>query len=197
MDLRLTAKTAATQEERAAVDEVLGPPASQWEGGHRRQEDAHVAFGGRAARDRRHLLITVLHAVQERVGWISPGALDYLAERLTVPPAEAYGVASFYALFRTSPAPGAVVHVCDDVACQVAGAEELCAEMTRRFGREGTESALNGTGVTWQRSPCLGKCDRGSAALIQQAGAAVPRRDFAPVTPDAVWQALTTGESPA
>ena len=37
----------------------------------------------------------------------------------------------------------------------------------------------------------------GSAALIQQAGAAVPRRDLAPVTPDAVWQALTTGESPA
>jgi NADH-quinone oxidoreductase subunit F len=197
VDLRLTAKVAATDSERAAVDEVLGPPPSQWEGGARRAEDAHFAFGGHAARGRRHLLITVLHAVQEGVGWISPGALDYVSERLTVPPADAYGVASFYALFRTEPAPGAVVHICDDVACQVAGAEELCAEMTRRFGREGTEAALNGTGVTWQRSPCLGKCDRGSAALIQRAGAARPRRDLAPVTPDAVWQALTGGESPA
>ena len=101
MDLRLTAKVAATDEERAAVDEVLGPPPSQWEGGARRAEDAHVAYGGHAARARRHLLITVLHAVQERIGWISPGALDYVSERLTVPPAEAYGVASFYALFRT------------------------------------------------------------------------------------------------
>jgi NADH-quinone oxidoreductase subunit F len=207
VDLRLTAKVAATDEERAAVDEVVGPPPSQWEGGARRAEDAHVAFGGRAARGRRHLLITVLHAVQERVGWISPGTLDYLAERLTVPPAEAYGVASFYAMFRTTPSPGAVVHICDDVACQVAGAEELCAAMTSRFGHEGTEAVfsgaafsstgLNGTGVTWQRSPCLGQCDRGSAALIQRAGAAVPRRDLAPVTPGAVWQALTTGESPA
>jgi NADH-quinone oxidoreductase subunit F len=197
VDLRLTAKVAATDEERAAVDEVLGPPPSQWEGGARRAEDAHVAFGGHAARSRRHLLITVLHAVQERAGWVSPGALDYVSERLTVPPAEAYGVASFYAMFRTTPSPGAVVHICDDVACQVAGAEELCAEMTRRFGHEGTEASLNGTGVTWQRSPCLGKCDRGSAALIQQPGAAAPRRDFAPVTPDAVWQALTTAESPA
>jgi NADH-quinone oxidoreductase subunit F len=89
------------------------------------------------------------------------------------------------------------VHICDDGACQVAGAEELCAEMTRRFGHEGTEAALNGTGITWQRSPCLGKCDRGSAALIQQAGAAAPRRDFAPVTADAVWRALTAGQSPA
>ncbi len=50
MDLRLTAKVAATGEERAAVDEVLGPPPSQWEGGARRAEDAHVAFGGHAAR---------------------------------------------------------------------------------------------------------------------------------------------------
>ena len=197
MDLRLTAKVAATGEERAAVDGVLGPPPSQWQGGARSAEDAHVAFGGHAARGRRHLLITVLHAVQERVGWISPGTLDYVAERLTVPPAEAFGVASFYAMFRTTPSAGAVVHICDDVACKVAGAESLCAEMARRFGQEGTDASLNGTGVTWQRSPCLGKCDRGSAALIQQAGAAGPRRDFAPVTPDDVWQALTTGESPA
>jgi NADH-quinone oxidoreductase subunit F len=111
-------------------------------------------------------------------------------------------------MFRTTPspgttrAPGAVVHICDDVACKVAGAEELCAEMTRRFGHEGTEAVfdgtgLNGTGLTWQRSPCLGKCDQGSAALIQQPGAAKPRRDLAPVTPDAIWQALTVGESPA
>jgi NADH-quinone oxidoreductase subunit F len=197
VDLRLTAKAAATDSERAAVDEVLGPPLSQWEGGTRRAEDAHVAFGGHAARAQRHLLITVLHAVQERIGWISPGALDYVSERLTVPPAEAYGVASFYAMFRTVPSPGAVVHICDDVACKVAGAEELCTEMTRRFGPEGADTSFNGTGVTWQRSPCLGRCDRGSAALIQQAGTAAPRRDLAPVTPDAIWQALTTGEPPA
>jgi NADH-quinone oxidoreductase subunit F len=197
VDLRLTAKAAATGEERAAVDEVLGPPPSQWEGGARRPEDAHQAFGGHAARGRRHHLITVLHAVQERVGWISPGALDYVSERLTVPPAEAFGVASFYAMFRTTPSPGAVVHICDDVACKVAGAEALCTEMTRRFGPEGADVSLNGTGVTWQRSPCLGKCDQGSAALIQQPGAAAPRRDFAPVTPDAVWESLTTGASPA
>ena len=35
MDLRLTAKVAATEAERAAVDAVLGPPESGWEGGER------------------------------------------------------------------------------------------------------------------------------------------------------------------
>jgi len=72
-------------------------------------------------------------------------------------------VASFYALLRTSPSPSTVVHVCDDLACRVNGAEQVCGQMERRFGAEGTEAGSNGAGVAWQRSPCLGQCDRGSA----------------------------------
>ena len=126
----------------------------------------------------------VLHAVQERIGWISPGALDHVCARLTVPPAEAYGVASFYALFRTSPAPAAVVHVCDDLACRVRRGAGVRGDGAPLRGR-GTGAAANGTGVTWQRSPCLGQCDRGSAALIQHAGADPARAGLAPVDPDA------------
>ena len=199
MDLRLGATVPATDEERAAIASALGPAGTGWEGGQRTAADGHIAYGGRAARARRHLLITVLHAVQERIGWISPGAIDHIAERLTVPPAEAYGVASFYALFRTTPSPGAVVHVCDDLACQVNGAEELCERMTRRFGKEGSESAFDGTGVTWQRSPCLGQCDRGSAALIQRAGAdhGPARVGLAPADPDQIWRSLTAPDEGA
>ena len=199
MDLRLGATVPATEDERAAIASVLGPADTGWDGGQRTAADGHVAYGGRAARARRHLLITVLHAVQERIGWISPGAIDHIAERLTVPPAEAYGVASFYALFRTAPSPGAVVHICDDLACQVNGAEELCERMTRRFGNEGSESALDGAGVTWQRSPCLGQCDRGSAALIQRAGAdhGPARVGLAPADPDQIWRSLTAPDEGA
>ena len=190
MDLRLGATVPATDEERAAIASVLGSPDTGWDGGARRAEDGHVAYGGRAARERRHLLINVLHAVQERIGWISPGALDHIGERLTVPPAEAYGVASFYALFRTTPSPGAVVHACDDIACQTAGAEQLCEQLKQRFGAEGTESAFDGTGVTWQRSPCLGQCDRGPAALITRAGPDPARVELAPADPDQIWRSL-------
>jgi NADH-quinone oxidoreductase subunit F len=193
VDLRLGAAGSATEEERAAIASVLGPPETGWDGGQRQAIDGHVAFGGHAARARRHLLIPVLHALQDRIGWISPGALDHTCERLTVPPAEAFGVASFYALFRTTPSPGAVVHVCDDLACQVGGAQQLCEQMRRRFGTEGTQAAFNGTGVTWQRSPCLGQCDRGSAALIQHADREPARIALAPADPDQIWQALLTG----
>ncbi|MGZ4152388.1 MAG: NAD(P)H-dependent oxidoreductase subunit E, partial [Actinomycetota bacterium] len=97
MDLHLMPQE-ATEAERAAVDELLGPPASGWDGGERRSVDGHVAFGGHEAREQRHLLLPVLHALQRRAGWISPGGMNYAVRRLDVPPADAFGVASFYGM---------------------------------------------------------------------------------------------------
>jgi NADH-quinone oxidoreductase subunit F len=199
VDLRFGAAVPATEQERAAVAGVLGPAGTGWEGGRRAEADGHAALGGHAARARRHLLLPVLHAVQERIGWISPGALDHIGARLTIPPAEAYGVASFYALFRTSPSPSTVVHVCDDLACRVSGAEATCEQMERRFGAEGGGAGHNGAGLTWQRSPCLGQCERGSAAMVQQAGADPVRLVLAPVDVDQIRPALSPAQqaSPA
>ncbi len=188
MDLRLGVGGAATEAERAAVDVVLGPPESGWEGGGRRPIDGHVAFGGRAARARRHLLLPALHALQDRVGWISRGGLDYVCTRLTVPPAEAYGVASAYALLRLEPGPTTVVHVCDDIACRAVGAESLCRVLERRYGPAG--EAGNGRAAAWMRSPCLGQCDHGSAAFLQRAGERPRRRVVAPVDADLVGAML-------
>ena len=158
-----------TEEERAAVDVLLEPPTSGWEGGDRDAHTHRVARGGRSARERRHLLLPALHALQSRAGWISQGGLNYVCERLTVPPAEAYGVATFYAMFSVEPRPKTVVHVCDDIACRVAGAEGLCAELGRTVGPQGTAPAAEG-GATWLRSPCLGLCERAPAVLVQAAG---------------------------
>jgi NADH-quinone oxidoreductase subunit F len=160
LDLHLM-QGAPSEEERAAVDEVLGRPESGWVGGERTAADARVA---RADRDRRHLLLPSLHALQASAGWISEGGLNYVCERLTVPPAEAYGVATFYAMFSVEPRPKTVVHVCDDIACRVSGADELISELEARVGPEG--SSTDGSG-TWHRSPCLGMCERGTAAFLQ------------------------------
>ena len=98
MDLYL-GTTEPTKEERAAVDAYLGPPATGWDGGTRvAARDGRVADGGPASAEVRHRLLPALQAVQARVGWISEGALRYVSERLGVPPAETYGVATFYAL---------------------------------------------------------------------------------------------------
>ena len=115
--------------------------------------------------DRRDLLLPALHAVMDAVGWVSRGALNHVCERLHVPPAEAYGVATFYALFTTHERAPRVAHVCDDVACAPFGGEDLCAAMERELGPAGS-----GAERTWVRSPCLGMCERAPAVLLQRAG---------------------------
>ncbi|MGV9505237.1 NAD(P)H-dependent oxidoreductase subunit E [Streptomyces tendae] len=161
MDLRF-GDSKPTDEERAAVDALLGPPESSWEGADRSDADLRWARGGREARDRRDQLLPALHALNDRVGWISEGALDYVCRRLTVPPAEAYGVATFYAMFSVRPRPATVLHVCTDLACTAAGASELCATVEARLGPE--------SGVKVERSPCLGLCERAPACLAIRAG---------------------------
>ncbi|MGZ6379027.1 MAG: NAD(P)H-dependent oxidoreductase subunit E [Candidatus Limnocylindrales bacterium] len=169
MDLHVLAPLPSPAE-RAAVDAVV-PPLEGAAG-------PHAARGGHAARDRRHLLVPALHAVQARVGWISQPALGYICRRLSVPPAEAYGVASFYALFALAPRPPAVVHLCDDIACPARGAGGLAAELERTVGPAGEPSPDGRT--TWLRSPCLGLCERAPAALLSVAGEDPVERTIAP-----------------
>lgn len=152
---------APTAEEREAVDRFLGAPVA--EEGASRAGNGHPGAGLRTApggyrrmTGRRHLLLPALHAVSDHVGWISRGALNYICERLIVPPAEAYGVASFYALLSLTERPRRVAHVCDDVVC-------------RRRGGAGILASLRGRGDV-HPSPCLGQCDRAPAAFIQRAG---------------------------
>ncbi|MET9968484.1 NAD(P)H-dependent oxidoreductase subunit E [Streptomyces sp. NPDC006356] len=178
-----------TDDERAAVDALLGPPESSWEGADRSDADLRWARGGREARDRRDLLLPGLHAINDRIGWISEGALDYLCRRLTVPPAEAYGVATFYAMFSVKPRPATVLHLCTDLACAAAGASELCAGIEARLGL--------GSGVSVERSPCLGLCERAPAALAIKAGDPVRTAVSAPATVhDAVLAASAPDSAP-
>ncbi len=162
MELRLMGAS-STEAERRALDTVIGPA----EVGQR------VVIGGRAVRGRRHLLLPALWALQSEVGWVSRGGLDEICRRLDIPPAEAYGVASFYDLLSLRERPDRVVRVCDDLACRMAGAEAVIAELEGTLGPEGE---------TWERSPCLGRCDRRSAAFVQEAGAG--ERTVAPFDPE-------------
>ncbi len=165
-----------TAAERSAVDSVLGPPASAWAGGPRDvEEEGYTSLlGGHAARSRRDLLLPALHAVQARFGWVPPGALDYICKRLTVPPAEAHGVVTFYHLFSLEPQPLVVAHVCDDIACRIKGAERLCGELEHSLGPE--------SDGCWKRSPCLGRCESAPAALVLKAGESPNAISLAPTT---------------
>jgi NADH-quinone oxidoreductase subunit F len=185
MDVRLL-DAEPTAVERDAVDAFLGPSLAIWTGTDA-IENGHAAHGGREVRSQRHLLLPTLHALHERAGWISPGGLNYVARRLTVPPADVYGVATFYALFSVEERPARVVHVCDDIACRCAGSEELIAQL-------GPEGEAVG-GATWLRAPCLGQCDRAPAAMLTEAGQEPLERELTFVDADGV-KAILGGATP-
>lgn len=153
----------------------------------REEREAVTGFAG-GGRDQ---LLPALHAVNDRVGWISPGALNLICETLHVPPAEAYGVASFYSLFALAERPARVVHVCTDLACRLTGAEAVCDVLTEHVGAAGKARG----GVTWLRGPCLGVCERAPAALTFQAGDPATTELLAPAT--GASAVLAAGRSPA
>jgi NADH-quinone oxidoreductase subunit F len=188
MDLRALLDR-PTPAEREAIDALLGEPVSGWDGGAFSPLDGHLAYGGHAARARRHMLLPAFHAVQDAVGSVSRGALGYISERLTVPPAEAYGVATFYALLNTQPRSPTLIHVCDDIVCLQRGANELKLGLEQAIGPEGA----SGLGSSWASSPCLGQCERAPAALVHTAGAGY--RNVAPADP-AVLSGLSCDELP-
>ncbi|MYA74516.1 MAG: NADH-quinone oxidoreductase subunit E [Acidimicrobiaceae bacterium] len=143
--------------EIAAVATAIGAPTAVV------HETERLVYGGTHRRhDHRHLLLPALHGLQNAKGWISPGGLNHVCEVLQVPPAEAYGVATFYEMFRLDePEHRAdvthVAHVCVDAACQIAANEELIAE-------------LEANGEHVHRSPCLGQCERAPAQFRQGIG---------------------------
>ncbi len=176
----------ASDEEKMAVDGVLGPSSSGWFGGERDiAVDGRSARGGREARSHRHLLLPAFHAVQDRLGFVSRGALEYICRRLTVAPADAWGVLTFYHLFATEPKPKAVLHVCEDAACRVHGAGALCRRLEQTLGPAGTP--LAGGRATWQRSPCLGQCEQAPAAWLVEAGEAPHGAILAPFADSTAW----------
>jgi len=158
-DLRFT-EHRADPVEIAAVAAVIGDAAVVVV-----ETERLVRSGTARRRESRHLLLPALHALQNAKGWISPGGLNHVCDLLQIPPAEAYGVATFYEMFRTEdPGHGeAVTHVCVDAACQIAGSDTVIAD-------------LETSGVQVHRSPCLGQCERSPATFVQSVG----EPDFVP-----------------
>jgi NADH-quinone oxidoreductase subunit F len=148
MDLRHL-DTPPSDLERDAVDRVLDDAGFTAPSGDR------TAVGGRTAAARRDLLLPSLHALNDAVGRITEGGLGYACERLTVPPAEGYGVATFYDLFAVGDAEAPIVRICDDIGCDPGTVDDLI-------------SALDGISV--ERCSCLGHCDAGGAAVVTVPG---------------------------
>ncbi|MBA3902198.1 MAG: NADH-quinone oxidoreductase subunit F [Rhodocyclaceae bacterium] len=110
---------------------------------------------------RRDLLIEYLHRLQDSYGFLSADHLAALAEAMKLSRAEVYEVATFYHHFDVvregeATPPPLTVRVCNSVACEMAGANELL---------DGLRAAL-GDRVRVRAVPCVGRCECAPVAVV-------------------------------
>jgi len=110
-------------------------------------------------------LLPILHALQERMGYIDARALPIVAEVLNLSRAEVQGVVSFYHDFRATPPGRHTVRLCRAEACQAVGGDRLASEAERALGVRLGATSADGA-VTLEPVYCLGNCALGPSALV-------------------------------
>jgi formate dehydrogenase subunit gamma len=110
--------------------------------------------------------LPMLHALQERFGYIDDAAIPAIAAALNLSKAEVHGVVSFYHDFRRAPVDGAVLKLCRAESCQALGCEDLVAHLSRAHGLE-VDRADAGAPLVVETVYCLGNCALSPAALLE------------------------------
>lgn len=112
------------------------------------------------------LLIEHLHRINDRYGRLSSRHLAALAQEMKLAQTEVYEVASFYHHFEIIKddqeglqhiAP-LTIRVCDGIACELAGAQDLLSRLP----------SILGTDVRVIAAPCIGRCEKAPAVLVHQ-----------------------------
>jgi len=130
----------------------------------RQDLDAYIA----EVRGREHpesYLIAVLHRVQGMLGYLPREVMDLVAERMNIPTAHVWGVATFYHYFNLQPIGRHVVSVCMGTACYVKGAQDVLEALKAELGvglGQTTEDGL----FTLQEARCLGACGIAPVIMI-------------------------------
>jgi NADH-quinone oxidoreductase subunit E len=110
-------------------------------------------------------IIAILQDVQEEVNYLPEGALRYVAERLDIPVAKVYNLATFYRAFSLEPRGRHQIYVCTGTACHVRGAVKIRDALEREIGiRAGeTDEQLE---FTLETVNCLGACALGPVVVV-------------------------------
>lgn len=102
-------------------------------------------------------VLPILHALQDRFGYVDKAAVPLIAEALNLTRAEVHGVVTFYHDFRGAPPGRHVVKVCRAESCQSMGCDKLIAHIEKRVGAALKETSSDGA-VTLDPVYCLGNC---------------------------------------
>lgn len=116
-----------------------------------------------AAPHRRDLLIENLHKLNDEYRALHDRHLVALAKEMNLPMAEVYEVATFYHHFEVvrgnDPVADITVRVCDGIACELAGAQNLLSKLPAILGNPNVKVVA---------APCVGRCEQAPVAVVHQ-----------------------------
>ncbi len=112
-------------------------------------------------------LIPLLQSAQDTYGYIPETAIDHISEIVGIPPADIYGVITFYSQFRLKPLGKYIIKVCDGTACHVNGSKNLINTIQDTLGIGHDETTDDGL-FTLQTVACLGCCSLAPAIVINE-----------------------------
>lgn len=102
-------------------------------------------------------MLPALWLVQEQIGWVSPEAMVYVAQKLGKTPIQVYEVATFYTMFNLKPIGKYHIELCKTLSCMVSGARELRAYIKDILGLEPGQTSDDGL-FTFTEVECQGAC---------------------------------------
>ena len=140
-------------------------------------QDAEIRRLAEARASEPGALLPILHAIQDRLGFVPEAAVPIVAEVLNLSRAEVHGVVTFYHFFRTK-APGRqTLYVCRAEACQSMGSRALEDYARRKLGVDFHETTSDGR-FSLEPVYCLGNCACSPAVMVDETvyGRVTPER---------------------
>jgi NADH-quinone oxidoreductase subunit E len=110
-------------------------------------------------------LIPLLHLAQEQDGYVTEDAMAHLAELVGVTPAEVFGTASFYEMFKFEPIGRYCINVCTNISCQLLGGWELLEHLEDRLGVHAGGTTADGM-ITLEDVECIAACTEAPALQV-------------------------------
>ena len=110
-------------------------------------------------------LLPILHALQDRFGYVDAAAVPVIADELKLSRAEVHGVISFYHYFRDTPAGRHTIHLCRAEACQAMNQRTLEHHVKTRLGIDFHQTTADGA-FTFEPVYCLGNCACAPSMLV-------------------------------
>jgi NADH-quinone oxidoreductase E subunit len=120
----------------------------------RQRADELVALYPRS----RSAMLPLLHLAPEQDGYLSDEGIAEVAELTDTSAADVRGTASFYDMFHLEPVGKYVVGVCTNIACLLAGGEEMLEHASVTLGCAVGATSEDGL-FTLEESECLAGCD--------------------------------------